>query len=146
MREPQTKAIGGVLYEVTPLPAGKGLALLTRLAKLVAPALAAAPSLKDIGNFAGEAIAGLLENLTEEDTAHVCRVLAENTRVQKPTGMAALAAIFDLHFQGDYLALVEWARFALEVNYAGFFAAITAKAPAAPAAPAASETTAPAAS
>jgi hypothetical protein len=81
------------------------------------------------GGAIGRALAGLLERVSPEEIVEVARQLAATTEVSQPGGRAPaqLSEVFDVHFAGDYLALVDWLRFALEVNFGPFVAALAAR-------------------
>ena len=128
MREPQRITVGAWVYSVRPLPAGAGLALMARLARMAGPGVAGL--LEGGGGGAiGRALAGLLERVSPDEIVEVARQLAATTEVSQPGGRApaSLAEVFDVHFAGDYLSLVDWLRFALEVNFGPFVAALAAR-------------------
>jgi len=115
MREPERKEIGGKVYEVTPMPAGKGLGVMQRMAKAAAPAVLKAAR----GETGGElvAIADLVESLASDDLAAIAKLFAEHAMVGDGENMVKLSTVFDVHFAGDYLALFEWLAFAAKVNF-----------------------------
>lgn len=128
MREPQRTTIAAWVYSVRPLPAGPGLALLARLARMLGPGVAGL--LEGGGGAAiGRALSQLLERVAPEEVVEIARQLAATTEVSQPGGRApaSLAEVFDVHFAGDYLALVDWLRFALEVNFGPFVAALAGR-------------------
>jgi hypothetical protein len=128
MREPQRTTIGAWVYSVRPLPAGAGLALMARLARMAGPGVAGL--LEGGGGGAiGRALAGLLERVSPDEIVEVARQLAGTTEVSQPGGRAPaqLSEVFDVHFAGDYLALVDWLRFALEVNFGPFVVALATR-------------------
>lgn len=134
MREPQEKTIDGTKYRVAPLPASKGLAILTMITKVVGPSLVAAPSLAALAGGAAELFGDVCERLDEAQVERLSKAMAGHTLVEASPGKGGLVPLgdhFDLHFAGDYGAMLQWMQFALEVNYGGFFDAVRAKSSAA---------------
>lgn len=128
MREPQSTTIGAWRYSVRPLPAGQGLALMARLSKMLGPGVAALVS-GDGGGAIGRALSGLLERVNPEEVVEIARHLAATTEVSQPGGKvpASLAEVFDVHFAADYMAMMEWMKFALEVNFGPFVEGLRAR-------------------
>jgi len=117
MRNPSDIVIDGDVYRVTPLPAGKGLRVFVIVAKTVSPALSKIGSLKELGDGLLEGLSAVTEKLDPDDFVTVCNLLAENTTLRRKDGKElGLSAVFDMHFAGNYVALVKWLKFALEVN------------------------------
>ena len=59
--------------------------------------------------------------LDEEDLTYFCDAFAEKTFVVQPDGkMPRLDNVFDAHFAGHYIDLVQWLAFAVRVNFADF--------------------------
>lgn len=119
MREPVDRDILGTTYRVTPLPAGRGVRVMARIARTLG--LLAGKS----GDFAkepSEAIFALVAEAAEHlDPAALdatIRDLVEFSWTVSPGKLVHLKDCWELHFQGDYLALFEWLAFALEVNFA----------------------------
>lgn len=138
MREPEETTIGGVRYKVAPLPAGKGLAVLARLGKILGPAAARGTGAAGITDLAGAVVAagGALEKLDPADLDALCRDLAASSQVEAVPGggkFVSLADCFDVHFMANYGALFRWVKFAVMVNFGPLF-----KAPGGGAAPGAS--------
>ena len=115
--------------------------MLVRLAKMlgkpVGDAVSAGESL-DL-RAAGAMISGLADAISEDEFDRLCVAFGARTTVMG--GNAAQAAqlqygpkqvplkdgdIFDLHFAGQYVELVGWLAFALEVNYGSFLAVANA--------------------
>ncbi len=127
MREPQSKVIDGVTYEVQMLPGTKSWKMLLRLGKMIGPALGkvidgSEGSLQNLMNadlsevFIGEALTALTERMDEAEVEIIIQQLAECTIVDnKP-----LKGIFELHFQGNPGALLKWLAFAVQANFAPF--------------------------
>ena len=116
----EKKKIGAHTYYVTQLNALVGRKALVRLAKFLGPALASAGK----GNVT-DALASVAENLSEVDVEYFCDLFAEKTVVtggKYDEGEPDLHLIFDEHFAGEYLEMVQWLAFAFQVNFASFFA------------------------
>lgn len=116
MREPDVRDIEGAIYEVRPLPTTKGLRLMTRLARILGDG---AGALMEGSSGVAKALPALLESIPDDLLAEVCVMLGERTTVvlspsQKPP---LTGEFFEVHFAGRYHVLVQWLRFALEVNY-----------------------------
>jgi hypothetical protein len=130
MREPEQREIDGVVYRVTPLPAGKGLKVMQRIAKVLGPVLtsgatAGAGSVEDAVVRELGAVAG---RLSDDDLEFVSRALAESTTFANGHGaQVQLGQCFDLHFAGEYERLLPWMAFALGVNFAPFFKRLGAR-------------------
>ncbi len=144
MRAPEKTTIGAYTYEVTPLPAGQALKTLARLLRLLAPGLghvgSLRPAVMTLARITLGGLADALMRLSGDELDALCRELAEPTMVHGPGGAAPfkLAAQFDVHFQGEMLALGEWLGFAVAVNYGPLLLALGEKLPrATPSAPAA---------
>lgn len=119
-RRSQERSIGGATWTVTQFPATEGLALLTRLLKLVGPAMGAVArgegSALEVGTF----VAALVGQLDENETVALVKRLLKDTRKD---GREVLPT-FDLEFMGNYFTLLSVLGFVLEVNYGDFFAAM----------------------
>jgi len=126
-REPQQKTINGVLYEVTPLGASKGLQLFTRVARVVGPGLERVTSLEDASGAVLAALGTLAENLDADNLEAICRLLADSTMARVNGKELALGAVFDAHFAGDLGSLFEWLKFGIEVNLGPLLAALGAR-------------------
>lgn len=117
MRETRKETIGEYTYETTQLGALTGRKAFARIAKLAAPALAAAGD-------GDNPIAALAKAFGDEDVDYFCDVFAPTTTV---TGGAygskqpQLSGVFDLHFAGKYMDLTKWLLFCLEANFGSFF-------------------------
>lgn len=128
MREPQTTTIGAWRYSVKPLPAGQGLALMARLSKMLGPGVAALVA-NDGSGAIGRALAGLLERVSPEEVVEIARQLAATTEVSQAGGKAPakLDEVFDTFFAGDFLPLLDFLKFALEVNFGPFVEGLRAR-------------------
>lgn len=129
----QTCEVGGITYEVAPLPAAKGLAMFRRLGKSAAPALSA---LSGLGNGTGDhalasigsAIEKALESLSDADMTETCKVFAEYTDMIDGPSAIPLKSQWDLHFQGHLDELFLWLKFCIEVNFGPLLTALAATA------------------
>jgi hypothetical protein len=123
-------------YSVTQLPARRALKMLHKIGRVLVPTLAQAlgstsisqlSSLKkvaelDLGNL-GKAAETLFDRLPEAEFDALVTELMQGVVVDgKP-----LAPLFDTHFQGRILEVLELLRFALKVNFADFFPDLAAQ-------------------
>lgn len=143
--ETKEKTIGDYTYRVSQLPASKARKLLIRLFRVAGPSLGKVleslegkdgtmqvAALKgDKGGIdvdlskISDALALLATNVFEEDFEYVVATLLREDRVEyMPEGkwMPLNMQLADLHFAGKLDQLFKLIAFALEVNYAGFFA------------------------
>lgn len=119
-----SKHINGHEYKVRQLGANKGRSVLIRLSKLVGPMAASVAAAKDKETALETAAQAAFAAITEEDFKFVCDTFAESTDVVMPDGREPqLSKIFDLHFAGEYLTMIQWLAFCVEVNFGSFFAA-----------------------
>ena len=108
-REPKNTTINGTFYEVMPLGALKGRSVFVRLLKMFGPL------------FAGDIAAGL-DHLSEDDFNYLCDVFAEYTNVRiNEKQMPVLKDVFDGHFSGKYLDMLQWLAFCVQVNFGDFY-------------------------
>jgi hypothetical protein len=125
--ETKERTIDGRKVMVTQFPARKGLQYLTRLTKLVGPALGSLA--KGFSPTAGidstlakisidVAITALVERLDENETVDLVLLLLAFTRLD---GKEIGEEMFDIEFAGNYLLMSKILGFVLEVNYASFF-------------------------
>lgn len=126
--------IKGSRYTVTTLRAYEALETALDVAKMVAPAFEGKDpttvKITDLFKMDNDAlVAALARIVVGADKAVVRRVLdalARSTQVQAANGASAiLEQIFDLHFAGAPEEMLQWAAFALRVNYGNFFDAST---------------------
>lgn len=108
LRKTETRVIDGCSYEVTQLGAISGSRVFIRVLKLLGPLFAGGGKL-DLGR--------VFENLNETDFEYLCNAFKPVTMV---TGQGELQGIFDIHFTGRYLAMMQWLWFCLELNYGDF--------------------------
>ena len=114
--ESRTKSIGSSDYTVEPHGAIKGRALLLRLVKIVGPSLTAVSQ-----DSIPDAIKSLLGGLSEEDLTFLCEEFSKKTMVTVDGGELQLSKIFDQHFVGSYLEMIQWLAWCVEVNFSSFF-------------------------
>lgn len=125
MIEKKTKSIGGKNYEVYELGAKKGRQVLTRLLRLLGPALGGMSEGKgDAEARIASALGKLVESLTDADTDYFCDTFAAVTNVEMEGRMPLLSDVFDLHFKADYLNMFKWLAFCFEVNFGSFLAGL----------------------
>jgi len=124
MRETITKDISGVTYHIQQLGARQGRSIMTRLIRVVGPALGETEDLD---------LTKLFEALKEEDVEALCEAFAKTTRVVTGTNKErVLGDIFDDHFAGKYGAMIKWVIACLEVNFGSFLAEVRDLAPVQP--------------
>lgn len=118
----KSKDIGSCKYTVTMLGAIKGREVLTKLAKLIAPALEGMDGKEFTEASMARMLGKLLKELNTNDISYFCEAFTENTEVLLPDGKAPyLHHIFDEHFAGKYLEMTKWLIFCIEVNFGNFF-------------------------
>lgn len=132
----EERAIGGVIYRVTPLPAGKALVLSRRLAALIVPTLgdlaqfAARPSGSPV--TAGDLVALvkvldlIVDSMDDAAVVYLYETFAPTTQAVVGEKKFALEKSFDVHFQGRLVECLEWLRFCLEVNFRPLVGRLTA--------------------
>jgi len=122
MREPVTKTIDDEQYTFCMLPVKQSIRLLTRILKIIGPALGGAATGEDIRNIGdidlGMVVSGICSRLDENDVEHIIDTLL--TQVLH-SGKGNLQQIFDAHFGGRLPHLLKVVAAALEVNYGDFF-------------------------
>lgn len=128
----QSKTIGEHLYTVRMLPARRATRMLSKLSRMLGPALGQLAEGRKIselldtkveGQGFSRAVAALFAHVDENAVDEILMDLAEVSSVE---GLGPLKPIYDAHFMGKQGALMSWAAFALGVQYADFFAAATA--------------------
>lgn len=112
----------GRRFEITPMGAFRGLAVMERVAKVLGPAVgrlaAGGKGGTDVLDALASGVAGLADRLDGSTFEWLCRELAADTLCQTEAGgMVPLAGVFDLYFAGRYPLLLAWAKAALEVNF-----------------------------
>ena len=125
MRAPVDVTIDGRRFEITPMGAFRGLAVVERIGKVLAPAVgklaAGGPEGeggKDALDALAESLASLADRLDGATLEWLCRELANDTLCQtEQGGMVPLKGVFDRYFAGEYALLMAWAKAALEVNF-----------------------------
>lgn len=125
----KSKEIGGVVYEVQQLPARRALRLVARLGKVVAPLLGSvskggSKALLDLD--LGAALADVFEKVTPDEQDALLAELFASTTIVEPSGAKApFWSVIDTRMQGKVLDVYLVAAFALEVNFADFFDALS---------------------
>lgn len=115
-RDSQKRTIGRYEYIVIPLGAREGCRVLSRLMKLMGRGAAKGTE--------EEALGAILENLEESDADYFIATFDKYTSVRIGDKTPPLADIFDAHFISEYLEMLGWLKFAMEVNFAGFFSGV----------------------
>jgi len=127
MVKTETKTIDGHEITVTQYTAREGLAIFTKLGKLLSPALNELYKVDDLTKIDTEgagnilpALSVVLNGLSEtEFTPFILRIL-RSTFIDKKN---VTEEIFDMEFAGKYTLLFKVVGFALEVNFKDFFGA-----------------------
>ena len=122
MKEAQSRDIEGTRYTVTPLGAKQGLAVMSRLSKMIAGAAKHSETKE-------AAIAGALEAISADDLTFLCDVFAKLTTFANGEKEPLLSTFFDDHFSGEYGRLLQWLGFCLEVNFSSLFLSLSLKIP-----------------
>lgn len=119
--ETRERQIGELTFKVTQFGARQGLAVLTRLMKLVGPGLQAATTGDE-----GQAIAKLITSLEPNEVLGLAEEFASKTTIRRLAQTAAgpqwvdaggLATQFDEVFADKYDELIEFLVFAVVVNF-----------------------------
>lgn len=121
MITPQTRVINGLEFEVTPLPAFRGLETLPRVTGFFRNSILA---LSGVNRDKTEAIVKALAELASSNPAELMaltKILLENTTVVVDGKRQHLLAKFDELMIGKHATTLRLLAFALEVNYADFF-------------------------
>lgn len=132
MRKTERKTIGTSTYLVSQVGALEGQRILTKIAKHLIPALAAAAGENDPKEARiARATETLAQNIDSDLFEEVASAMAKQTVVQVEKGQKGgqLLGIYDEHFAGNYLELAQWFVFAVEVNFGGFFRDILSAVP-----------------
>ena len=122
--ENKEREIDGRGVAVSHFPGRRGLSILTRLVKLVGPALGALVGTTsqaiglDTKVSVDAAVRALMEQLDAKGTVDFILELLTCTRLD---GKEVKDAVFDVEFAGNYMLLAHILSFVLEVNYSSFF-------------------------
>lgn len=126
--EATTIVAGGVQYRVTKVGGKTGGRIIFRGGQALASALTEGFSSKGIDSSIAVMMA-LVRRLPIEDFDWLCDEMAKCTQVgivdkvgDGRTTFTPLGPLYDDHFRGRYMALVEWLKGALETNFGAFFA------------------------
>ena len=143
-RRTEKRKIGRFEYEVTQLGSEKGTEMLTRVLQLASPVFAKLLSGRKgemttseaLGSMSASALAETLQEvgsrLKYEDVSDFCEVFGPTSKVTlgvdkktgKPRSVFLDERVRDDHFAGEYLEMMKWLGFCLEVNYRNFFKGI----------------------
>lgn len=125
MREPVKKTIDGEEYIFCQLPPKKSMKLLTRILRIIGPALGVVvgdkTKIDDIANLdikPGMIVSELCSRLDENEVEHIVDTLLSQVH---HCGKGELSKVFDEHFGGRLPHLFNVVFAALEVEYSDFF-------------------------
>jgi hypothetical protein len=120
----QTKetTINGHQIKVTQLGYGDGIELLTKLVSV------AGQSFDDAGKKESFSLSRLAANLIANDLKMVIEKLANRTDIEREPGSGKWPKLDpEVDLAGNYALMFKWLKFALEVNYGGFFSELGIK-------------------
>lgn len=124
MIEPVEKEIDGRTYIVSPLPATKGLAVLTRIIKVVGPSIGEIGDIETVmSSDLTLVLKGLSERLDETVVSGVVSDLLSTVQVRADGRYTELARIIDTEFAGRIGRMLRLLGVCLEVNFGDFFGA-----------------------
>lgn len=121
--ETKTKTIKSTQYDMRQFGALQGRKVLARLLQTVGPAIGA------IGGSPEAALALAISKFDSDTVDYLCDSFAPFTTIHVNGKGIALEAVFNVHYAGNYGEMLQWLAFALEVNYASFFADLFSGAP-----------------
>lgn len=139
----EEKQIGDYRYAVTQFAGLTGMKWLMRITKSVSGALLPMIGLLDSKDPKFEDIAKALSGLTGDQVASLldeklvddfCMAIGPLTTVYSDAvGSEGVAlknrSLIDAHFKSDYIRMVTWIAFALEVNFRDFLAGLSTASP-----------------
>lgn len=137
MLKTETRTIDGLEVTTTQLPSMRALRLMTRIGRLIMPSLAKLDGLS-VGallraemSSIGPAVSELFDRLTDSQAEELVREILVATAVDVDGKRVELinGAAIDKVYSGNLPALFSTIRFALEVNYGGFFSVDSAPSP-----------------
>lgn len=124
----QQRTIDGFTYEVTPVTAAAGYKALLRFMKLASPVLSAAmDGGKTMEQAAAAALSKLATTVEEGDLLYFAKLFGPQTKFceegkESSDCWATLTSdAQELHFAARYMAMFDWLKFCMEVNFGGFF-------------------------
>ena len=125
--------LGDLPMRITQMPSMESLRMLTRLTKLVGPALAAMGHKAELDSILdakltdtelGEAFAVLCDQLAEDEVEAIFMAFAAPTKVQTAKNKwPSLDEMFDVVFAGRMDLMLRWFGASLKVNYDSFLGA-----------------------
>jgi hypothetical protein len=116
MIKTQETTIDGINLKVTQLGYSDGVEILTKLLSIAGSAFDKG---MDKESFS---LGRLAANLKAADLKNIVEKLANRTMIERDTGSDKWPKLEpELDLAGDYNLMFKWLKFALEVNYGGFF-------------------------
>ncbi len=121
MIETQERVIKGITYQITMFGSKEGSRVLARLMSHIGEPIGAVGDAKG-DNAIASAVGKFVTGFTPDEVTFFCNAFAAKTVVVLESGVhEKLSQSFDLHFAGEYDAMLEWLIACIEVNYASFF-------------------------
>ena len=123
--EPSRRTIDGLDFELSPLTAWKGMETFTRVTRFIAPAVSSifSKGSGDTGAALALAFQGLASNSPAE-LKSITEILLEGCTVAFEGRTVRLLTVFDTVMRGKIFTVFKLLAWAVEVNYADFFAAL----------------------
>jgi hypothetical protein len=116
MIKTEATTIDGKNFKVTQLGYGEGVELLTKLLSIAGSAFERA------GDKESFSLGRLAAHLKANDLKMVIEKLAQRTLIEREPGSDKWPKLEpEVDLAGDYNLMFKWLKFALEVNYGGFF-------------------------
>lgn len=126
MREPVEREIDGITFRVKPLGFAKGRRVFLRLAKAIGPVLEKIPMKAGAPFPIMEGLAKMMDSVTAEDLEWLDEQLASDGAYSRESGKWPWMTTKEQRealFDGRFMTYGKWLAFAVEVNFADFFAA-----------------------
>ncbi len=119
MIKTQETSIDGLNFKVTQLGYSDGVELLTKLLSIAGSAFD-----KGVNDKESFSLGRLAANLKAADLKTIVEKLANRTVIERELGSDKWPKLEpEVDLAGDYNLMFKWLKFALEVNYGGFFSA-----------------------
>jgi hypothetical protein len=128
MIKTESRQIGNSIYEVRMLGASKGREVITYLIKNAGPVVGALVEEANLSRKTidtkdlSRALQELGGRLGKDDLTMLCRTFGECTQVGTDQGGMIPLTLDkqELHFAGEYMEMMKWLGFCLELNFSDF--------------------------